>query len=222
MRGFKSLSLFATLAALTLAACGESETQSSQSFTTQGLSGEAHQVHVLDAQTINGVKNWKLSVDGDAVCSLALDVSKQSNLIDVVCPSGQVTIEQMADTVVFADEDQSLYSQGAPCADVLDGFDATALMLAQADTIAQLNGASGLDTVEKALAMGGGNFGIANPGFGLNANCGSTCESDDGSAQCCCGVNKRCKSYPRTCECQDATSDDFSGPGMIGTIQGPF
>jgi len=35
--------------------------------------------------------------------------------------------------------------------------------------------------------------------------CGTTCNSRDGEATCCCGVGQRCRSLLNTCICEDAS-----------------
>ncbi|MFN3202095.1 MAG: hypothetical protein ACE366_27060 [Bradymonadia bacterium] len=220
--------LFA-LSTIALAACGTPEGESQVGFTAQDLEGNSHQITVLDAQHIKGVDVFELQIDGAEICSLSIDQSPELAQFDVVCGDDFLVMEQSAEAWTFGDGERSHYSAEAPCADALADFDATATMLVHADTVAQLPSldqpADGTGVSKSALSFsrsfGGASLNLPRLGYeGGNGCSGTYCESDDGSASCCCGTNKRCKSYPKTCECQDATGVHGGFGGIAETLGG--
>lgn len=49
-------------------------------------------------------------------------------------------------------------------------------------------------------------------------SCGTTCQSRDGEATCCCGVGQRCRSLLNTCICEDASEPHSTSSGINASM----
>jgi hypothetical protein len=46
--------------------------------------------------------------------------------------------------------------------------------------------------------------------------CGTTCQSDDRTQSCCCGVDEKCVTTLHTCSCQAANRFSWAGSALFG------